>query len=112
MNETVKKMPIMNYMQISTEIETKYKNSPTRKRLADKCLEKGKEWLEKFYEETGEISASDKKRVKKECAAYIKKNVDTTDEVNVYGSILTIFIIGAIISWLVQRFLDEMFPVC
>lgn len=100
----------MNYTQISTEIENKYKDSPARKRLADKCLEKGREWITTFFGDGGAITASDKKRIKKECTAYIKKNVDTTDEVNVYGSFLLIIVFGAVVSWLVQRLLDEMFP--
>lgn len=100
----------MNYTQISTEIENKYKDSPARKRLADKCLEKGREWITTFFGEDGEIKPSDKKRIKKECAAYIRKHVDTTDERNVYGSVLLVIVIGAVISWLIQRLLDEMFP--
>lgn len=97
-------------MQISTEIENKYKDSPARKRLAEKCLEKGKEWIETFYGESGTITDADRKRIKKECTAYIKKNVDTTDEVNVYGSVLLMIVFGAVVSWLIQRLLDEMFP--
>lgn len=106
----------MNYTQISTEIENKYKNSPARRRLAEKCLEKGREWIDTFYnlakvaKESGAITDADRKHIKKECTAYIKKNVDTTDEVNVYGSFLLIIVFGAVISWIVQRLLDEMFP--
>lgn len=107
---TLKSLPPMNYMQISTEIENKYKDSPARKRLAEKCLEKGKEWIETFYGESGTITDADRKRIKKECTAYIKKNVDTTDEVNVYGSVLLMIVFGAVVSWLIQRLLDEMFP--
>lgn len=107
---TLKSLPPMNYTQISTEIENKYKDSPARKRLADKCLEKGREWIETFYGEGGTVTTKDKKRIKKECTAYLKKNVDTTDEVNVYGSVLLMIVFGAVVSWLIQRLLDEMFP--
>lgn len=106
-----KKRPIMNYDQVSEEIKTQYKNSPTRQKLAEKCLEKAKEWLERFYDENdvGNLTASDYKRMRRECAAYVKKNVDATDERNVYGSVLLVIVMGAVISWLVQRLLDNMF---
>lgn len=101
----------MNYEQISSEIAQKYSNSPNRKRLAEKCLEKAKEWLEQFAEEndTSNLSQSDYKQMKKDCSAYVKKNVDTTQERETYGSVLLVIVMGAVISWLVQRLLDEIF---
>lgn len=104
--------PIMNYNQVAEEIKIQYKNSPTRQKLAEKCFEKAKEWFEKFYDENdvGNLTTADYKRMRRECAAYVKKNVDTTEEYNVYGSVLLVIVIGAVISWLVQRMLDEMFP--
>lgn len=96
----------MNYGEvIQKEISEKYSNSPHRKRLAEKCLEKANEWLE-----ANSISTNpDKKKIKKECTSYIKKNVDTKEEERIYGSVLLMIIMGAVVSWLVQRLLDEIF---
>jgi len=95
----------INYTMICEELQTKFANSPTRKRLAEKCLEKAKEWLA-----TADIT-KDRKTVKKELTAYIKSNVDCEldEERNVYGSVLLVIVMGAVISWLVQRLLDNMF---
>lgn len=97
----------MNYGEvIQKEINEKYSNSPHRKKLAEKCLEKANEWLEA----NNPISTNqDKKKIKKECASYIKKNVDTTEEEQIYGSVLLMIIMGAVVSWLIQRLLDEIF---
>lgn len=101
----------MNYEQISSDIAQKYSNSPNRKRLAEKCLEKAKEWLEQFAEENdiSNLSRSDYKQMKKDCSAYVKKNVDAAQERETYGSVLLVIVMGAVISWLVQRLLDEIF---
>lgn len=98
-----KKKMNMNYTMICDELQTKFANSPARKRLAEKCLEKAKEWLA-----TADIT-KDRKTVKKELTAYIKANVDCEEERNVYGSVLLVIVMGAVISWLVQRLLDNMF---
>lgn len=100
-----KKSVTMNYTGICEEIQTKYSNSPARKRLAEKCLEKAKEWLS-----TADISSMDRKTAKKELTAYLKANVNYEDEQNVYGSVLLMIVMGAVISWLIQRLLDNMFP--
>lgn len=107
-----KKMPIMNYNEISDEIKVKYSNSPARQKLAEKCLDKAKEWIENFCNENdiGDLTSTDYKQMRRECTAYVKKNVDTTDERNVYGSVLLVIVMGAVISWLIQRLLDQMFP--
>lgn len=98
-----KKKMNMNYTMICDELQTKFANSPARKRLAEKCLEKAKEWLA-----TADLT-KDRKTVKKELTAYIKANVDCEEERNVYGSVLLVIVMGAVISWLVQRLLDNMF---
>lgn len=100
-----KKKKILNYSPIYEEIQDKYANSPTRMRLAEKCLERAKEWAE-----TADLSSSRPRNVvKKELTAYIKNNVNCEDERNVYGSMLLLIVMGAVISWLVQRLLDNMF---
>lgn len=101
----------MNYDKISNEINDRYLNKPHRKRLAEKCLDKAKEWLEEFSKQNdiSNLSKSDYKKIKKDCATYIKNSINTEEEEKVYGSVLFVIVIGAIISWLIQRLLDEMF---
>ena len=99
-----KKKMTVNYTGICEEIQSKYSNSPARKRLAEKCLEKAKEWLA-----TADLT-KDRKTIKKELTAYLKANVDCEEERNVYGSMLLLIVMGAVVSWLVQRLLDNMFP--
>jgi hypothetical protein len=99
-----KKKMNMNYTMICDELQTKFANSPVRKRLAEKCLEKAKEWLA-----TADLT-KDRKTIKKELTAYLKANVDCEEERNVYGSMLLLIVMGAVVSWLVQRLLDNMFP--
>lgn len=101
----------MNYNNLYDEINAKYANSPNRKRLAEKCLEKAKEWLDNFSEENdiSNLTDSDFKQMRRECTAYVKKNVDVEEERKIYGSVLLVIIMGAVISWLVQRLLDEIF---
>ena len=99
-----KKKMTVNYTGISEEIQNKYSTSPARKRLAEKCLEKAKEWLE-----SADLN-KDRKTIKKELTAYLKANVDCEEERNVYGSMLLLIVMGAVVSWLVQRLLDNMFP--
>jgi hypothetical protein len=109
----------MNYGEvIQNEISEKFSKSPQRKKLAEKCLEKGVEWIEVFSELRSnygdgkrifDLTDFDKKHIKKECTSYIKKNVDTKEEERIYGSVLLMIIMGAVVSWLVQRLLDEIF---
>ena len=99
-----KKKMTVNYTGICEEIQNKYSTSPARKRLAEKCLEKAKEWLE-----SADLT-KDRKTIKKELTAYLKANVDCEEERNVYGSMLLLIVMGAGVSWLVQRLLDNMFP--
>jgi hypothetical protein len=99
-----KKKTTVSYTGICEEIQSKYSNSPARKRLAEKCLEKAKEWLA-----TADLT-KDRKTIKKELTAYLKANVDCEEERNVYGSMLLLIVMGAVVSWLVQRLLDNMFP--
>jgi hypothetical protein len=101
----------MNYNNLHDEINAKYANSPSRKKLAEKCLEKAKEWLDNFSDENdiSNLTNVDIKKMKRECTAYVKKNVDTGEERKIYGSVLLMIIMGAIVSWLVQRLLDELF---
>jgi len=101
----------MSYNNLYDEINAKYVNSPNRKRLAEKCLEKAKEWLDDFSEDNdmSNLTEADFKKMRRECIAYIKKNVNTDEERQIYGSVLLVIIMGAVISWLVQRLLDEIF---
>lgn len=95
-------------MSIEQEIEHVF-SGKLRQGLARKCLEKGKEWESKQIVEKGCKDQKYKSQLKKECYAYIKENVDTSDEKKVYGSIILMFILGAIISWVVQKILDRIF---
>lgn len=97
----------MSYEDIETEVKVYYPVG-ARRRLAEKCLEKGKEWVE-LKKQIKDSNVNDRKRLRSECSKYIKENVDTEPERQVYGSILFMIIFGAIISWLVQRLLDNLF---
>ena len=101
----------MNYSNLHDEINNKYANSPSRKRLAEKCLEKAKEWLHDFSKDNdiSNLTEADLKKMRRECISYIKNNVNTDEENKIYGSVLLVIVMGAVISWLVQRFLDEVF---
>lgn len=95
-------------MSIENQIDTYFSSQPKR-RLARKCLEKGKEWESKQIIEKGSNDQKYRSQLKKECYAYIKENVDTSEEKKVYGSVILMFILGAIISWVVQKILDRIF---
>ncbi len=97
----------MSYNNLETELKVTYPSGPKR-RIAEKCLEKGKEWVE-LKREVKDCNINDRKRLKLECYKYIKDNVDVNEERKVVGSIIFMIIFGAIISWLVQRLLDNLF---
>jgi|688.fasta_scaffold2040519_1 hypothetical protein len=108
----------MDYSEIETDIKFKYQNDHNRRALAEKCLEKGKEWVDKRVisspgglEECRKLSNDSRYRSKlrKECYAYIRKNVEIREEEKVYGSIIFMIILGAVISWVVKKILDKLF---
>lgn len=108
----------MNFTDIETDIKFKYQKDNNRRVLAEKCLEKGKEWVETrvlnvaggFDEWKKTCDRSCRIKLRKECYAYIRKNVDITEEERVYGSVILAIILGAVISWIVKRILDKLFP--
>lgn len=96
-------------MSVYDEIDN-YFTSDVKKGLARKCFEKGKEWQRLAIIQKSLMGDQKyKAQLRKECYAYIKENVDTSDEKKVYGSIILMFILGAIISWVVQKILDRIF---
>lgn len=97
----------MSYNDIETELKVTYPVGAKR-RLAEKCFEKGKEWVE-LKKQVKDTNRGDRKRLRSECYKYIKENVNTDEERQVYGSIILTIIFGAIISWLIQRLLDNLF---
>jgi hypothetical protein len=100
----------IKFLDIKREADKKYGESPIRKNLARQAVELGSKWAnENAYRNLyGDISQ--KNTCKKECYQYIKENIDATEAKQKYGSIILIFILGAVISWVVKRILDKLFP--
>lgn len=100
----------MRFNQIKREADVKYKGSPIRKNLARQAINLGSEWTEQNINMGYFGKKEHKSYCKSECKKYIKERIDTTAAKEKYGSVILMIILGAIISWVIKRILDKLFP--
>lgn len=100
----------MKFTSIKREAKIKYGSEPIKRDLADQAIDLGARWAELNQPMGWFGDKKYKNYCKSECKKYIKANINTERAREKYGSVILVFILGAVISWVIKRILDKLFP--
>lgn len=100
----------MKFAALQREAKAKYGDKTVRGRLAKQAIELGGRWVDQNKTTGWFGDVKYKKHCKDACKQYIKDNINTEEAKEKYGSVILVIILGAVISWVIKRILDKLFP--
>ena len=92
------------------EAHRRYESSSVRQKIAEDAINLGEEWIKENISAGYFGDRKYKRYCRRELYAYIKAGIDVEHAKQKYNSIILIMILGAILSWVIKRILDKLFP--
>jgi hypothetical protein len=94
------------------DIDNEYKDNE-RRRIARVALKYARQWADLVNQNNIEYTSENKKKLTTDCKNFVKENMIRSGDIEAKSGILTFvliyFVLPAVISWVVKKFLDNYF---
>jgi len=92
------------------EAKRRYEGDQVKSKIAEDAIKLGEEWIGENISLGYFGDKKYKRYCRRELYKYIKSSINTDHAKQKYNSVILLMVIGAIISWVVKRILDRLFP--